>query len=129
MLRAGLRRILVFLVVVVGGTAAVSAALGALAGASIPRSLANGYYIIGSSILVGSFVVGVRGPLRSEALDQEDEAPPPASGLFRSRGRRRLRKATAEERQEGRRISLGLFALGVGLLLLGAVVDPTRSAV
>jgi hypothetical protein len=121
-LRAGFRRILVFLVVVLGGTAAVSAALGALAGASISRSVATGYYLIGSAVLVGSFVVGVRGPLRSEALEQPEAAP------FRYRGSRRLRKTTAEERHEGRRISLGLFALGVALILLAAVVDPSRSA-
>ncbi len=122
MLRAGFRRILVLLAVVVGGTAAVSAVLGALAGASIPRSLATGYYVIGSAVLVGSFVFGVRGPLRSEATDEVEAVP------LRSRGRRRLRKATAEERHEGRRVSLGLFALGVALLLLGAVVDPSRTA-
>jgi hypothetical protein len=126
-LRAGFRRFLVFLAVVLGGTAAVSVALGALSGSSISNSLATGYYVIGSVVLVGSFVLGVRGPLRSEALD-ENEAPPPPSALFRSRGRRRLRKATAEERHEGRRISLGLFALGVALLVLGAAIDPSRTA-
>jgi hypothetical protein len=126
-LRAAFRRILIAVAVVVAGTAAVSAALGALAGASVSRSLATGYYVIGAAVLVGSFVVGVRGPLRSEALD-EDEAAPPASGLFRSKGRRRLRKATAEERSEGRRGSLGLFAFGVTLLLLAAAVDPSRRA-
>jgi hypothetical protein len=128
-LRAGFRRIFVFLAVVVGGTAAVSAALGALSGANISRALATGYYVIGSAVLIGSFVFGVRGPLRSDPTEQDDTAPPPPSALFRSRGRRRLRKATAEERQEGTRVSLGLFALGVGLLLLGAVVDPSRSAI
>ena len=127
MLRAGLRRILIFLAVLLGGTAVISAALGALSGASIPRSLANGYYLLGSVVLVGSFVIGARGPLRSEALDENEEQAPP-SVLFPFRGRRRLRKATAEERHEGRRMSLGLFALGVAVLLLAAGIDPSRTA-
>jgi hypothetical protein len=122
-LRAGFRRIVVFLAVVLGGTAAVSAALGALAGADLSRSIATGYYLIGSAVLVGSFVVGVRGPLRSEAVEQGEAAP------LRYRASRRLRKTTPEERHEGRRISLGLFALGVALILLGAVIDPSRSAI
>jgi hypothetical protein len=125
-LRAGFRRIFVFLAVVLGGTAAVAAALGALAGADISRSIATGYYLIGSAVLVGSFVIGVRGPLRSEAVEQ-DEAVQAAP--LRYRGSRRLRKTTPEERHEGRRISLGLFALGVAVLLVAAVVDPSRSAI
>ena len=123
MLRAGFRRIFVFLAVVLGGTAAIAAALGALAGANIASAIATGYYLIGSGVLVGSFVIGVRGPLRSEAVEQAEAAP------MRYRGSRRLRKTTPEERHEGRRISLGLFALGVALILFAAVVDPSRSAI
>jgi hypothetical protein len=125
-LRAGFRRILVFLAVVLGGTAAVSAALGALAGANLARSIANGYYLVGSAVLVGSFVLGVRGPLRSEAVERDEAAQ---AAPLRYRGSRRLRRTTPEERHEGRRISLGLFALGVGLILVAAVVDPSRSAI
>jgi hypothetical protein len=127
-LRAGFRRIFVFLAVVLGGTAAVSAALGALAGASITRSLATGFYLIGSGVLVGSFVIGVRGPLRSEAAEPDEAAPQNPSVPFRYRGSRRVRRTTPEERHEGRRISLGLFALGVALLVLAAGIDPSRSA-
>jgi hypothetical protein len=120
-LRAAFRRLILLLAVVVGGTAAVSAALGALAGASVSRSLATGYYVIGAAVLVGSLVLGMRGPWRADGA--EDDAAP-----LRSRGRRRMRKATAEERSEAKRSSLGLFALGVALLLLGAAVDPSRRA-
>jgi hypothetical protein len=128
-LRAGFRRIFVLLVVVLGGTAAASAVLGALAGADIARAIATGFYLIGSAVLVGCFVVGVRGPLRSEPTEEQDDATLPASpGMLRFRGRRRLRKATAEERHEGRRIALGLFGLGIAVLLLAAAIDPSRSA-
>ena len=129
MLRAGFRRILVVLAVVLGGTAAVSAVLGALAGANIARAIATGFYLIGSAVLVGCFVVGVRGPLRSEPTEEQDDTTLPAPpGMFRFRGTRRLRKATSEERHEGKRMSLGLFGLGVAVLLLAAAIDPSRRA-
>jgi hypothetical protein len=47
---------------------------------------------------------------------------------MRARSRRRRRKATPEERAESRRGSFGLFLLGVALVLLGALVDPSRRA-
>jgi hypothetical protein len=124
-LRAAFRRILVFVAVLVGGTAAVSATLGALAGANILRSLATGYYVIGAAVLIGSFALGVRGPVRREVVENDDEVTPtPMRPL-----RRRRRKATPEERAESRRSSLGLFALGIAFLLLAAAVDPARSVV
>lgn len=125
MLHAAFRRILVFVAVLVGGTAVVSATLGALAGANILRSLATGYYVIGAAVLIGSFALGVRGPMRAEVVENDEDTPPtPMRPL-----RRRRRKATSEERAESRRSSLGLFALGIGLLLLAAAVDPARSVV
>ena len=125
MLRAAFRRILVAVAIIVGATAAVSAALGALAGANILRSIATGYYVIGAAVLVGSFALGVRGPMRAEVLEENNEATPTPMRPFR----RRRRKATPEERAESKRGSLGLFALGIALLLLAAAVDPSRSAV
>lgn len=122
-LRAALPRILVFLAVVVGGTAAVSAALGALSGRSITHALATGYYVVGAAVLVGSFVMGSRGPWRSDAVAVEPEL-----AAYRTRTRRRRRKATPAERAESRRSSVGLFLLGIALVLLGALVDPSRRA-
>jgi hypothetical protein len=43
-------------------------------------------------------------------------------------GRRKLRKTTPEERSESRRASLGLFSLGLLLILLGTAFDPSRHA-
>ena len=122
-LRAALPRILAFLAVVVAGTAAVSAAIGALAHRGIAHSLAVGYYVVGAAVLVGSFVLGSRGPWRSEVMAQEPEL-----AAYRTRTRRRRRKATLEERAESRRSSVGLFLLGVALVLLGALLDPSRRA-
>ena len=122
-LRAALPRILALLAVVVGGTAAVSAAIGALAGRGIAHSLATGYYVVGAAVLVGSFVMGSRGPWRSDVMAQEPEL-----AAYRTRTRRRRRKATPEERAESKRSSFGLFLLGVGVVLLGALLDPSRRA-
>lgn len=132
MIRAGLRRLAVILAVVLGGTAAISAALGALAGRSVLHSLAIGYYLVGAGVLVGSLALGSRGPNRVERGGAEDR-PISIGGLFplfggRSAGRRTIRKRTPEERRQSRLGSLGLFVFGVLLVLLGAAIDPTRRA-
>lgn len=119
MVRAGLRRILVILAVVVGGTAALSVALGALAGGGIHHALAVGFYLVGAGILFCSLALGGRGPMRAER--SVDEYRP-----FLPLGRRHLRRATPDERRMARRASLGLFAFGLLLVLLGAVFDPAR---
>lgn len=121
--RTALPRILAVLAIVLGGTAAVAATLGALAGKNIAHSLATGYYVVGAAVLVGSFVMGSRGPWRSDVMGQEPEL-----AAYRTRTKRRRRRATSEERAESKRSSVGLFVLGVALVLLGALVDPSRSA-
>ncbi|HET7353966.1 MAG TPA: hypothetical protein VFJ11_07995 [Gaiellaceae bacterium] len=123
-LRAALPRILALLAVVLGGTAAVAGGVGALAGRSIAHSLATGYYVVGAAILVGSFVMGSRGPWRSDADPVHDAR----LAAYRTRPRRRRRKATLEERVESKRTSFGLFVLGIALVLLGALLDPSRRA-
>jgi hypothetical protein len=131
-LRAALRRIAAILAVMVGGTAAVSAALGALAGKSILHSLAVGYYVAAAAVLIGCFVTGARGPLRRDSRDDGAEVPAVPPSMFSSNRsplrRRNMRKATPEERRESRLISLGLFALGLVLILIGSVLDPSRHA-
>jgi len=123
-LLSGLRRLLVFLAVVCGGTAAVSLVLGELAHASLERALADGFYVAGSAVLVGSFVLGVRGPLRSEWSDTGDR---PATPSLRGAGLpRKIRKTTPQERTDARRNSLALFGLGILLIVIGGSFDPTR---
>jgi hypothetical protein len=127
-LRAALPRILGLVAIVLGGTTAVAAVAGALSGRSIGHALATGYYVVGAAVLVGSFVLGSRGPWRSETedLDTDNWGGQPAT--MRARTRRRRRKATPEERAESKRGSVGLFLLGVALVLLGALIDPSRRA-
>jgi hypothetical protein len=124
-LRAALPRILALLVIVFAGTAAVAATVGALAGRGIAHSLATGYYVVGSAVLVGAFVMGSRGPWRSEV---DPATYDPRLAAYRTRPRRQRRKATLEERAESKRASFGLFVLGIAVVLLGAVLDPSRRA-
>jgi len=130
-LRGALRRIAILVGVLVGGTAAVSAALGALAGKSVSHSLAVGFYLAGAGVLFGSLALGSRGPMRADRSSDEDQpvfTPSPLFGGLRPLGRRTLRKATPEERTESRRSALGLFVLGLLLILLGTAFDPSRHA-
>jgi len=130
-LQGALRRIAAIVAVLVGGTAAISAALGALAGRSILHSLATGYYLVGAAVLLGCFVIGVRGPLRRDSGD-DGEVPAIPPSLFSSQRlpsrRRKTRRATLEERRESRLTSLGLFALALLLIVIGSIVDPTHRA-
>src|SRR5436853_5881770 len=63
-LRAALPRILGLVAIVLGGTTAVAAVAGVLSGRSIAHAPAAGYYVAGAAILVGSVVLGSRGPCR-----------------------------------------------------------------
>ena len=131
MLRGALRRIAAIVAVLVGGTAAISVALGALAGRSLLDSLAVGFYLAGAGVLFGSLALGSRGPMRADRSSDEEQpvfTASPLLGGLRPLGRRSLRKATPEERSESRRSALGLFALGLLLILLGAAFDPSRRA-
>ncbi len=101
----------------VGGvTVLVSLLFGALAGASVQRSIAIGFYLVGCLILIFGFFVGNRGPLRHDRKD--DEKP-----SFIPRG---VRRASAEERREAVNVSVLFIVLGVSLILLGAVSDSAH---
>lgn len=105
--------------VLAGVTAGISAVLGALAHASLARAVADGFYVVGVAILIGSFVLGVRGPIRSDWGHVDDR---PRRGVLPGR----IRRTTPEERVEARRNSLGLFALGALFIVIGGLCDPTR---
>ncbi len=127
MLRGALRRIAILLAVLVCLTAAVSVVLGALAGANLLRAEADGFYIAGAAVLIGSFVLGMRGPVRAEwgGDGPGDELHVRRGGGLMSRS---VRRTTPAERAEARHNSLFLFALGIALILIGAGFDPSRHA-
>jgi hypothetical protein len=119
MLLAGLRRIAVTYVALVAATVGTSALLGLAAGGNVDRAVAIGLYIVGALLLVGCFVFGVRGPLRGVS---ETGDPSPLVGA------RRLRTASRDERSEATRTSLLLFFVGLSLIVLGSMIDPSRRA-
>jgi len=118
MIRTAARRIAILYLGLVGGTVVISALLGLAAGASILRSIAVGLYVAGGGLLVGCFITGVRGPLRG--VSKEGDPVP----VFIAR---RIRRATTEERSDAAQLSILLFFLGIGLIVLGALADPAHT--
>ena len=105
----------------IGGlTVLLSLLFGALAHASLQRSIAVGFYLIGSLVLVFGFFVGNRGPLRHDRDDEHDR--PSFVGLI-PRG---VRRATAEERKEAVSVSVLFVVLGLSLIVLGALSDSAH---
>jgi type IV secretory pathway protease TraF len=125
-LRSAARRLLILFAVIFAGTSVVSLALGALAHANLLRSLAVGFYVVGAVVLVGSFILGMRGPLRSEFEDERGELAPARGMLSSVLVPRSIRRTTVEERQDARRTSLALFGLGILLIFIGAGFDPAQ---
>jgi hypothetical protein len=110
---AALRRLAVLLGVAAGSTALISLAFGLAAGAAVNRAISIGFYVVGSFLLVAGFFVGNRGPAR---MKNADDAVP----FF---GARRLRWATAEEREDALSTSAIFVLVGFTLILLGVVAD------
>jgi hypothetical protein len=119
MLLAAARRLLGLFAVVGGVTLIGSLGIGAMAGLSVRRSLALGFYLVGSVCLLAGFFVGNRGVLRAET---DSERP----GLF-GFARRGVRPATRREQREGVRVSALVIGLGIALLLLGTFADTENN--
>jgi hypothetical protein len=117
--RAAARRLALIFGGVVGVTTVLSVVIGVLAGARLARAVATGFYAAGALALIGTFVFGSRGPLRPIFRDSQ------GGGFLGGRG---LRKATPDERTETASTAILLFALGMALIAIGAVVDPERRA-
>jgi hypothetical protein len=113
---AALRRYVVLLVVVAGGTALVSLLLGLLFGASISRSISLGFYGLGSLLLIFGFFAGNRGPTRVKG----DPGNPGLFGMFRDR---RIRWASGDEQFESLNLSFVFVSVGVILIVLGVISD------
>lgn len=92
----------------------------ALAKESAGRAISLGFYLVGSFLLVGGFFVGNRGPVRLKK--GEEDAGMPILGLPLM-GRKGLRWATLEEREESISMSAILVTLGFVLILIGVAAD------
>ena len=119
MLLGAARRLLGLFAVVGAVTLIGSLGIGALAGLSVRRSLALGFYLVGSVCLLAGFFVGNRGVLRTET----DSERPGMLGF----GRRGVRPATGREQREGVQVSALVIGLGVALLLLGTFADTENN--
>jgi hypothetical protein len=117
-LLAAARRVLLLLVLASAVTSAVALLIGALAGISVGRSLALGFYFVGSFLLVAGFFIGNRGPVRVKS--ETAGGTPVPFPLF---GNRRLRWATREEHHEVINQSAVFVTLGLVLLVIGILVD------
>lgn len=121
MVVGALRRLLTLFAAVSGATLLVSLALGGLSGQPIRRSIALGFYIVGSILLLAGFFVGNRGVLRAE-LDDD------AKGNFLfGFARKGVRPATDSEKRETVGVSVLVIGLGIGLLFLGVLADSEKT--
>jgi len=118
---AALRRLALLVVLSFVVTAVVSLLLGLMFGASVARSLTLGFYLAGSFLMVIGFFAGNRGPARIKS-----EAPGHATFPFTISGRT-LRWATAGEQNESINNSAIFVSLGLILVLIGLIFDPSHS--
>ena len=115
MLRAALRRFLILLAGLAGLTATFSVLGSLLAGGSVTRALAVGFYLVGSFMLIAGFFVGNRGPVRPKGT---------GTPLF---GVRMMCWATPLEREETINESALYVVLGFALILIGVAADSHAS--
>lgn len=118
MFRSALPRILALVAGLFALTVAVSLIFGALAGANLLRAIATGFYLVGVAILVGSFAMGIRGPMRADWGEEGRRGLIPLP--------QGVRRRTDEERSDSKRNSVALFLLGMAFLLIGIGFDPSR---
>jgi hypothetical protein len=122
-MRAALRRLAIAVLLCVGVTAAASALIGLLIGASIDRSLVLGFYLTGCFLMVAGFFAGNRGPTRVKSESPAASAMP--FGVFS--GARRLRWATLGEQDEAINNSAVFVGLGIVLVVVGVLLDGRHS--
>jgi hypothetical protein len=122
----GLRRSLQILAAIAVPTALISLLFGLAAGTGVRSAVATGFYVVGAMLMIVGVLSGARGPLR--AASPED--PGEAAALFgMGLGRRRLRKATDDERREAVFGAVLFLVLGLMLVVLGVLADAESELV
>jgi hypothetical protein len=116
MVAAAARRYLTLFGAAAGVTIAFSGLFALIAGSSMRRAVALGFYLVGSFLLIAGFFVGSRGRARPVAEDNE-------RGSFPFTSARKVRSATPEEERETISASAIFILLGVSLLVVGVAVD------
>jgi hypothetical protein len=122
-MRAALRRLAFAVLLCAAVTAAGSALIGLLIGASIDRSLVLGFYLVGCFLMVAGFFAGNRGPTRVKSESPAASATP--FGVFS--GDRRLRWATLGEQDDAINNSAVFVSLGIVLVIVGVLLDGKHS--
>jgi hypothetical protein len=123
---AGIRRVLLILASIAVPTALISLLLGLAAGMGARNAVATGFYVVGAMLMVVGVLSGARGPLRSASPND----PAEAAGLFgMGLGRRRVRKASDEERREAVSGAVLFLLLGLTLVVLGVLADAESELV
>jgi hypothetical protein len=122
MLLAAIRRFVLVVLLASGFTATAALLIGALLGGSLDRSLALGFYLVGSFLLLCGFFLGNRGPARVKS-----ESARPAMLPFGSFGARQLRWATPGEQTETIMSSAVFISLGITLIVIGTLIDSRHS--
>ena len=121
---AALRRLAFVTVLAIGVTVALSLLVGLLIGAGALRSMALGFYLGGSFLLVAGFFVGNRGPARVKG---GDDTIGPMGLPIPGSSTRSLRWATIGEQNETINNSAVFISLGLVLVALGVVFDTRHS--
>ena len=116
MIAAAARRYLTLFGAAAGITVALSGLFALIAGSSVRRALALGFYLVGSFLLIAGFFVGSRGRARPVTEDSD-------RGSFPFMSARKVRSATEEEERETISASAIFISLGVSLLVVGVMVD------
>jgi hypothetical protein len=112
MIRAGARRVLVVLIVLAGGSAALGIVLGLSAGISAARAAALGCYLVGAAAGFVGFILGSRRFFRRDVLPGDTSSPDPAASA-----------------RDSRALAALLMLSGVALVLIGAAFDPGATVV
>lgn len=107
----------------IAATAVVSLIVGALLGAGVDRSLALGFYLAGSFMILAGFFVGNRGPARVKG---DSDA---VGGIFTFFGTRRVRWANLREQNETISNSAVFVSLGFVLILVGFAFDAKHTLI
>jgi hypothetical protein len=119
---AALRRFALLVLLCAGVTAGGSLLVGLLAGVSVDRALALGFYGMGCFLLICGFFVGNRGPTVVDS-----ESPGPMVLPMLNFAGRRLRWATGSEQNETMASSAVFIVLGLVMVAIGILVDSRRS--
>ena len=117
-----LRRFAIALVIVVAAGALVGLLAGAVIRQGLRRDLAVGFYLSGTGLLALALLLGTRPPVKFKEGTGGSSVP---SGLF-DRG---VRWASREEQNEALNVPALLVTLGVCLIVIGAVCDPSRKLI